>query len=449
MSQPPNQRTVLPAAIGWRIAYRCLLSLALPVAWLRLAWRAWRIPALRERWAERRGVLPFAMPAGGLWVHTVSAGETIAAAPLLRSLRAGHPALPILVTTTTHTGSERVRALLGDAVLHAYLPYDSPAAVARFLDAVRPRVAVFFETELWPNVLEGCHARGIRTALVNARLSARSAAGYARLGSFARRMLGQLDLVACQSEAHATHFAQLGVPRARLPVLGNVKFDLEIGGDTRGAIAELAAAPWLHGRHVWIAGSTHAGEEVIVLEAHRHLRARFPDALLVLVPRHPERSAEVLGLCDGLQVVRRSDAAGQADAHRIDVLLGDRMGELLVLYGVAQAAFVGGSLVDVGGHNPIEPAAVGVPFVRGPCDRNFADVAAAFDAALQPMGAVTVVADATSLARAIARCWDDAGYAAACAAAGMKVIAGQRGAAGRIQAAVEGLLAEKARTGPG
>jgi 3-deoxy-D-manno-octulosonic-acid transferase len=428
---------VLPAARAGRIAYRLLLALALPVAWARLAWRSRTIPALRERWAERRGVLPFAVQPGGLWLHTVSAGETIAAVPLIRALHARHPALPLLVTTMTHTGSERVQALLGDRVRHVYLPWDAPRAVARFLDAVQPRAAVFFETELWPNVLEACHGRGIRTLLLNGRLSARSAAGYARLGKFARRMLGQLDVVACQGEDHAARFASLGVPPARLQVQGNVKFDVAIDEATRTAIARLAAAPLFAGRPVWIAGSTHAGEEAIVLAAHRALRARFPGALLVLVPRHPERVGEVLALCDGLRVLRRSAMTGDEAAADVDVLIGDRMGELLMLYGLAQAAFVGGSLVDVGGHNPIEPAALGVPVLMGPADRNFVEVVAAFRRA----GALQVVKDASSLGDAVSRLWTDEAHARALAAAGLAVIAAHRGATARMLALLESSLA--------
>ena len=440
----------LPTARAGRIAYRLLLGIALPLAWARLAWRARAIPALRGRWAERRGVLPFAVAPGGLWLHTVSAGETIAATPLIRALHARHPGLPLLVTTMTHTGSERVQALLGERVQHVYLPWDAPRAVARFLDAVQPRAAVFFETELWPNLLDACHGRGIRTLLLNGRLSARSAAGYARLGAFARRMLGQLDVVACQGEDHAARFAALGVPRARLQVLGTVKFDVEIDAATRAAIASLLAAPLFAGRRVWIAGSTHAGEEAIVLAAHRALRARFPGALLVLVPRHPERVGEVLAACTGLRVLRRSamigDEAPAADGPvaEVDVLVGDRMGELLMLYGLAQAAFVGGSLVDVGGHNPIEPAALGVPVIAGPSDRNFAEVAAAFRAA----GALARVTDAITLGSAVTRLWTDEAHADACRAAGLGVIAARRGATARMLALLESTLALPGAEGP-
>ncbi len=427
-----------------RFAYRALLGVALPIAWARLAWRSRAIPALRGRWLERRGVLPFELPPDGLWIHTVSAGETIAAVPLIRALRTRHPESPLLVTTMTHTGSERVQALLGDSVWHVYLPWDSPRSVARFLDAVRPRLALFFETELWPNLLEACRARGIRTALVNGRLSARSAAGYARLGDFARRMFLQLDVVACQTDDHARRFGALGVPPHRLHVLGNLKFDLEIAAQTRVAIAGLAASPLISGRPIWVAGSTHAGEEAIVLAAHRALRLRFPSALLVLVPRHPERVPEVVAACAGLGALCRSAMTGEGLAADVAVLIGDRMGDLLTLYGIAQAAFVGGSLVDVGGHNPIEPAALGVPLLAGPSDRNFADVYAAFRRA----GALQEVVDAAGLAASVAHLWTDRDHALACIAAGLAVIDGQRGVTARMLELIDSLLAPQATDAP-
>ncbi len=429
----------LPRALMWRWLYQVLLLLLMPFVWLRLAWRALRIPALRTRWPERRGVLAQTIAPGGIWLHAVSAGEVIAAAPLIRALRERHPAWPLLVTTTTHTGSERAHALLGDAVQHAYAPYDTAAAVRRFLSSAQPRIAVLFETELWPNTIEACHQRGIRTLLVNGRLSARSARRYARLGTFTTRMLCQLDVVACQDAAHAARFAQLGAPRACIQVLGNLKFDLQIDPALQTAGAALRLQPPFAGRPVWIAASTHAGEEAVVLAAHQQVCMRFPQALLVLVPRHPERGDEVEHLCAGWNVVRRSRGAlpvGDAQrtdpqrgaAREVDIVLCDRMGELLLLYCTAQVAFVGGSLVDVGGHNLIEPAALGVPLLAGASDRNFVDVVAQ----LRSVGALRIVSDADTLAAEVCAVLEDAAAAVVRSAAGRQIVSAGQGATERV-----------------
>ena len=434
LGAPLGPRHALPSALLWRSLYQLLLAVLMPFVWLRLAWRAMRIPALRTRWSERRGVLAQAIVPGGIWLHAVSAGEVIAAAPLIRRLRERHPAWPLLVTTTTHTGSERVQALLGDAVQHAYAPYDTAAAVRRFLATAQPRMAVFFETELWPNTIEACHQRGIRTLLVNGRLSARSARRYARLGAFTTRMLCQLDVIACQGADHAARFVQLGAPRTRTQALGNLKFDLQVDAALLIAGSALRREAPFADRPVWIAASTHAGEEAIVLAAHLQVRARVPRALLVLVPRHPERSAEVERLCTGWRVARRSRGAApvSTDQHtevgEVDIVLCDRIGELLLLYSTAQVAFVGGSLVDVGGHNLIEPAALGIPVLAGASDRNFADVVAQ----LRAVGALSIVSDADTLATEVCAVLQDPLAAARRAAAGREVVLAGQGATERV-----------------
>ena len=441
---PPASSAALPRALLWRWLYRALLCVLMPLVWLRLAWRALHIPALRKRWSERRGVLAQALAPGGIWVHAVSAGEVIAAAPLMRRIRERHPTWTLLVTTTTHTGSERAQALLGDAVQHAYAPYDTRAAVQRFLDAVQPRMAVFIETELWPNMIAGCHGRGIRTLLVNGRLSARSARRYAYLGAFATRMLRQLDVIACQDAVHATRFAELGALPARIHALGNLKFDLQIDPALQLAGEDLRRRPPFADRPVWIAASTHAGEEAIVLAAHKQVRARFPRALLVLAPRHPERSDEVARLCAGWQVQRRSrasQATSEAASNDIgdtetetEIVLCDRIGELLLLYSTARVAFVGGSLVDVGGHNLIEPAALGVPVLAGASDRNFADVVAQ----LQTAGALNIVSDADTLAAGVCDVLANPAAASVRAEAGRRVVSAGQGAVERVLGLLEG-----------
>jgi 3-deoxy-D-manno-octulosonic-acid transferase len=414
-----------PSAWLPRIAYRVLTWCLFPFLWLRLWWRGRHLPAYRERWRERLGY--FAPPArrDGVWFHLVSAGETIAAAPLVRAFLAARPHVPVVVTTTTPTGSDRVRALLGDRVLHVYAPYDYKAAVARFLDRTQPRLLVLMETELWPQVLAACARRGIRVVAVNARLSARSARGYARAPALTRRMLAAIDHVACQFDAHRGRFLALGADPSRVSVVGSVKFDLD-PPEGLAATVDALAAKWRRGRPTWLAGSTHDGEEDVVLAAHARVRARFPDALLVLVPRHPERCAPLRARIAPLASASVHDDA----AAEVGVVLGDRMGDLFPLYGIADVAFVGGSLVDHGGQNVIEPAWHGLPVLTGPSDRNFTDVVARLEAAQ----ALQRVTDAATLADAVITLLSDPSERSRRGAAARAVVDENRGATARLAA---------------
>jgi 3-deoxy-D-manno-octulosonic-acid transferase len=359
-----------------RTLYTVLLHLALPLIVLRLFLRSRKAPAYRQRVAERFAVKLPPLKPGGIWVHAVSVGESIAAAPMVRALLERHPELPITVTCMTPTGSERIRALFGERVQHCYLPYDLPWAAARFLDRLRPKLAVIMETELWPNHIHQCARRGIPTVLANARLSEKSARGYARFAALTRPMLAEMSWIAAQTEAEAERFRQLGARSECVSVTGSIKFDLSIDPELPARAKALRASWGAAERPVWIAASTHAGEDEIVLAAHRQLLAERPDALLILVPRHPERFDSVHVLCrrEGFATVRRS--SGQPVGASDQVLLGDTMGELLFLYALADVAFVGGSLVPNGGHNLLEPAALGLPILSGPHVFNFLEVAA-------------------------------------------------------------------------
>ena len=370
-----------------RLLYQMLLVLALPWVWLRLFVRARREPAYRHRRPERFGHVPAGLSTGSIWFHTVSAGETNAAAPVIRAVQQRFPDDAFLVTTMTPTGSARVKALLGESVEHCYAPYDYPWAVARFLGRVRPRALVLMETELWPNLVARTAASGARVYLVNARLSERSFRGYRRVRSLVGPMLGDIDGIVCQYEDTAERFRALGANAVE--VAGNVKFDAESPPDHFG-VGDLGFgdAP------VWIAGSTHAGEEEIVLDAHRRLRRRFGELKLILAPRHPERAGSVAetatnrGFSTGL-LSERPDG--------VDVLIGDVMGTLPHLYPHAQVAFVGGSLDRTGGHNPIEAAVHGLPFAMGPAIHNVQEICERFAAA----GCFHPVLDADELAIAV------------------------------------------------
>ncbi len=418
-----------------RHLYSALLYLATPLILARLAWSGRRNRGYWKRWPERFGFVADAPPPGGIWVHAVSVGEVIAALPLVERLMASHPELAVTVTTMTPTGSERVRAALGERVHHRYLPYDLPGAVGRFLDDVRPRLGLLMETELWPNLVAGCATRRVPLVLANARLSAGSADGYRKIGGLVRPLLGGLAAITAQAEADAQRFVALGADPARVKVTGSIKFDLAIDDATRAAGRALREALGAE-RPCWIAASTHDGEDEQVLAAHAGVRERFPGALLLLVPRHPERFVRVAALCEarGFGGARRS--RGET-GDEVAVYLGDTMGELLALYAAADVAFVGGSLVPTGGHNPLEPVALGLPVVTGPHLHNFARIASL----LEEAGALTRVADAGALASWVVELLASPERAAAAGAAGREVVERNRGALDRLLTEVETLLA--------
>ena len=415
------------ALAGWRTLYSLLLLIARPLVRLRLAYRARRDPAYGERIQERFARLPEGLPRDAIWFHTVSAGETIAAAPIILALADRHPDVPVLVTTMTPTGSAQVTRLLDDRVAHCYAPYDFPTVVARFFDQLAPRLLVLMETELWPNMLREAGARDVPALLVNARLSERSAVGYARVGALTRSMLESLRFIACQYADHAERFLALGAPVDRVGALGSVKFDIRLPADHGQRVRALKARWALSGRPVWIAGSTHPGEEEVVLAAHQKLKARFPGLLLILVPRHPERRGEVGALIDQAGLSQAWMSEVDAPTGR-DVVLGDTMGELLYLYGLADVAFLGGSLVSVGGHNPIEAAVCQVPLIMGPETFNFPDVVAAFSDA----HCLHLISDADSLSRRVADYLADEPARQAAGEKAAEVVARNRGATGRL-----------------
>jgi 3-deoxy-D-manno-octulosonic-acid transferase len=416
-----------------RLLYSALFTLLIPLLMLRLLLRSRRAPAYRERLAERLGY--FEAPPGDspvLWVHAVSLGETLAAAPLIERLLDALPDWRIAVTTTTPTGSAQVQRLFGDRVFHAYAPWDTPGAVRRTLRRLRPRVLLIMETELWPNLLHGCAASGCRVMLANARLSARSAAGYARLSGLTRGMLARIEQIAAQDEDDAQRFLALGADAGRVRVTGSIKYDLEISAARRAEVAALRAAWQLEKRRVLIVASTHEGEDELALQAFAALRGRVPDALLILAPRHPERFDSVAAKCRdaGWQVLRRSEAAAVTAAT--DLLLLDTVGELLSFYGLADLAVVGGSFVDNGGHNPLEPAAWGLPVLAGPSMFNFA----AITARLARCGGLEQVSGAAALATRVVALLEDAAARQRLGAAARAEVERNRGALDRVVAAV-------------
>ena len=371
-----------------RWLYTLLLYLITPLVLLRLLWRSRELADYRRRWGERFGWVPRASQPVAVWVHAVSVGESLAALPLIRALIDRHGAGRVLVTTTTPTGSARVREALGAQVLHTYAPYDLPDVVARYLDRQQPQQVVVMETELWPNLFRALAQRGIPLTIANARLSPRSFRGYSRVRGFAAATLGDCTHIAAQSAADAERFCALGADPARISVMGNIKFDqavpeaqLQAGRQLR---AQIGGA-----RPVWIAASTHEGEELAALNAQHELLRTQPDALLILVPRHPQRFDAVARQIEKAELMyrRRSQLAADAPLASSSVLLGDSMGEMFAYFSASDVAFVGGSLVAVGGHNVLEPAALGLPVLFGPHMHNFV---AARDLLLEVQGAIEV-----------------------------------------------------------
>ena len=377
-----------------RTLYTLLFYLALPVVLYRLWWNGRKAPAYRQRWQERLGIYTDKTPhrVRPLWIHAVSVGETLAIVPLVKLIQERHPQLPIVMTTMTPTGAERVEAIFADSVTHYYCPYDLPCALQRFLHKVNPVGCVIVETELWPNLVNACSTSNVPLLVANARLSARSAKGYARFAKIAEQMLRQIDLIAVQNETDAQRFLKLGLPESSMQVTGSIKFDVVVPeGAERLAMAlrEL----WGKNRPVLIGASTHEGEETMLLNVYKQLLDRFPELLLVLVPRHPERFTPVAEQIKslGLKCARRS--LGQQPNESTQVYLGDTMGELIKLLAAADIAFVGGSLIERGGHNPLEPALLKKPVVMGSHFFNFQQICDA----LQGAGGLSVVNSETEL----------------------------------------------------
>ncbi|WP_462321757.1 lipid IV(A) 3-deoxy-D-manno-octulosonic acid transferase [Halochromatium sp.] len=377
-----------------RHLYSLLLSLLLPLVLLRLLWRGYRNPAYLARWTERLGLWRRPLQPVDLWIHAVSVGEVQAMQPLMRELLTREPALTLLVTTTTPTGARRLHALFAERVRHLFTPYDLPWIMRRFLSGIQPRLVLVVETEIWPNMLAACAERKIPVILANARMSPRSARGYARVGNFTAPTLRRFGWIAAQSEADAERFIQLGAVPGRVVVTGSIKFDVRLPASLRDR-AEVLRRGWGVNRPVWVAASTHEGEEELLLSVQRRLRERFVDVLLVLVPRHPERFDRVAALVHraGLAMLRRSD--GHACDADCSVYLVDSMGELPLFLAAADAAFIGGSLVPVGGHNLLEAAALAIPVAIGPHSFNFDEITRRLVA---EEGAVQVK-DAEALAR--------------------------------------------------
>jgi 3-deoxy-D-manno-octulosonic-acid transferase len=410
-----------------RLLYWLLTHLAAPFVVVLEGWRELRDPAQRGRLRQRLGLVTRQPAAGCLWVHAVSVGEVQAAVPLVRELRRRAPGLDIVLTTVTATGAERARAVFGAELQHCYLPYDLPGCVKRFLDRVRPRAVVILETEIWPVLYRELGRRGIPLAIASARISQRSLRRYRRVASFIRETLSGETVIGAQTDADAGRFAAIGAPPDRVRVTGNVKFDLQIPPSVIEAGHELRRT-CAAGRPVWIAGSTHEGEEGPAIAAHVAVRERHPTALLLLVPRHPQRFDEVRALLRRSGVAYGERSGGGVPSGEQAVFLVDTVGELQMFYAASDVAFVGGSLVPVGGHSLLEPAMLGLPVISGPHTHNAQEVAEL----LTHAGALVTVHDDRELAQRVIECLDDPFGARARGELGRAAVAANRGAVGRV-----------------
>tara|TARA_R110002049_G_scaffold160060_3_gene325053 strand:- start:2393 stop:3685 length:1293 start_codon:yes stop_codon:yes gene_type:complete len=421
-----------------RIAYSAALYALSPL----IGWRIWReqVPTYSrlQRLGLRLKPLP---PAPRVWLHCASVGEVRAARPLIEELLERYPAYSLLLTTMTATGAQQSQALISEQppsdqarLTHRFLPLDFPGAARRFVRSVQPKLAILFETELWPNLIHACRQQGVPVAVVNGRLSPRAFKRYQRLRPLMTSLLAEISWLAAKSSADAERFNVLGCSTEITRIVGSLKFEL---ASQEKAIEDSERLLYSWGeRPVWVAGSTRDGEEALLLKAHRQVLARYPDALLVLVPRHPQRFDEVAKLCktEGWTLSRRSQQ--QPVTAQTQVYLGDTLGELAMLYAAGSVAFVGGSLVPLGGHNVLEPAALGRPVLSGPSIENFADVAEPLHAA----GALTLVDSPDTLADALAGYFANPEHAQQAGRAGCAAIETQKGALARTLTGLEVLL---------
>jgi 3-deoxy-D-manno-octulosonic-acid transferase len=421
-----------------RQIYTGLLFFLLPLVLLRLYWKGRRVPGYRQRWRERLGVYGGPAKSGVIWLHAVSVGEAEAAFPVIKRLAARFPSNPVLVTCTTPTASARIQAEFGETVHHVYLPYDLPFCINRFLKHFQPRIGIIMETEIWPNLFYACSQGRIPLAMINGRLSEKSARGYRRVLGLTRESLDALAFLQVQTRADADRYISVGANPDSIEVTGNAKFDIGFPED-QWHRAQNFRKTVLGQRPAWIAGSTHPGEEDLILSAFIEIRRQIPNALLILAPRHPERAADIrkLVVISGQVPGLRTETVRVPDD--VHVLILNTLGELRWIYGAADLAFVGGSLVPRGGHNLLEPAAAGVPVLFGPHMFNFSEITAGLTRA----GGGLLVNDAAELAERVCQLLPDRQARQTMGDAGRAFLAANRGAVQRMTEAIVSLVEKR------
>lgn len=365
-----------------------------PVIWIRLLWRSKQIPAYRRNWLERYGFYCYQdIKPNSIILHAVSLGETLLTFPLIKALQKYYPNTIITLTSMTPSGLELARRFIfNDNIQCIYLPYDLPGAMKRFIKQMKPKLVIIMETELWPNFINILYQNNIPLIIANARLSIRSFIKYKKISQFFLHIMRRITIIAAQHESDASRFLQLGLKKNQLCITGNLKFDITITQDLLRKIKFLRNT-WIKNRLTWIASSTHPGEEILLLEVHKQLLKIFPNLLMILAPRHPERFFNVIQITKklGFSYIIRSN--GVIPIENVQIIINDTIGELMLLYGISDIAFIGGSLVDHGGHNPLEAAAHSLPLIMGPYTFNFSDIC---DKLLHSDGLISI-SDAQSL----------------------------------------------------
>ena len=420
-----------------RFAYVLLSYLLSPLYVMYWIFRGLVNRAYWDRLGQRLGFGYPVLSEGSIWIHAVSVGEVQATVPLVHELQDRFTDRHLLITTITPTGGARVSSLYGDRVTHCYVPFEIPFAVRNFFNSVKPGLALIMETEIWPNLYDACGKRKIPLILVSARISPQSVSRYRRFLPLFRETLSHGIVIAAQSETDAERFRSLGAAPERTWVTGNIKFDFETPADLESHGAAFRKENF-GGRPVWVAASTHDKEEEQVLLAHKQVLAEVPEALLILVPRHPERFGTVRSLLrrKDFNFVSRTDE--KPCPKDVGVFLGDTMGELPMFYAASDIAFVGGTLVPIGGHNLLEPAALGLPIVTGPYLFNTQDIANMFS----ELGAFVQVEDATGLAAALNRLFRDRDETEKMASKGRTILAENKGALQRLLDLMEPLISK-------
>ncbi len=377
---------------GFQKAYNILSYMAIPFAMGRIALKGIKNPDYLKRIPERFGINSLPPMKSSIWLHAVSVGEVEASIPILNRLRLLYPSLPIVVTTTTPTGSALIRKKNIKNLLHCYIPYDISLAISRFISKINPSLVLIMETEIWPNLFEIVGQKNIPLFIINARLSPSSVKNYKRIKGIMSKVLSNCTYVLTQNKLEEKHFLEIGTPPHKIMTTGNIKFDIspprekiEKGRQIKNSI--------LKENVVWIGASTHPREEEILLTIHRKLLKDHPNLKLILVPRHPERFSSVATLVKKMGFKLHKRSVCLEPEEEFDIYLGDSMGELFLYYGMSDIAFVGGSLINIGGHNILEPASVGLPILTGPHLFNFKEISSDY----HRKNALLIVKDATQL----------------------------------------------------
>lgn len=418
-----------------RYIYTLLWHLILPLLFLRLWWRGRKNHGYRQHIGERFGCYDFPPLRQSIWIHAVSVGEMLAAVPLIKALVKRYPQYSIVVTTMTPTGRDCAKAALGDSIVLLYLPYEYPLVIKRFIKQTNPRLAVFMETELWPNLLDHINRRNIPIILGNARLSLKSFQGYKKLLFLIKPALSYFTMILAQSNADRERFLALGVKQNRVIVSGNIKFDLEIPTDLINQTVKLRSLLG-DNRPIWIAASTHNGEEIKLLSTARAVLEQVPTMLLILVPRHPERFDEVLALCQRERFNVTLYSKLEQYSATTEILLGNIMGKLLLFYGASDLAFVGGSLIPWGGHNLLEPAALAKPVLSGNHLHAFAEISHI----MIDRDALVIVNDESSLTEKLITLFRDRAQREQLGAAALDIVERHRGSTEKILEVIKNLV---------